>query len=106
MRKALIFLLPAGMWIAWAQSPQAPGAGVPPAVKKEAFKNLAPVSKEVLKVKLPKAQEIVLDNGITVLLLEDHRLPQISISMDIRGGGGLLDPAETKGLAGMAASMM
>jgi zinc protease len=102
----LIFLLPAGMWIAWAQSPQAPGAGAPPAVKKEAFKNLAPVSKEVLKVKLPKAQEIVLDNGITVLLLEDHRLPQISISMDIRGGGGLLDPVETKGLASMAASLM
>jgi zinc protease len=106
MRKALIFLLPVGLWVAWAQSPQTPSAGAQPAAKKEAFKNLAPVSKEVLKVKLPKAQEVQLDNGMTVLILEDHRLPQISISMDIRGGGGLLDPPEMKGLAVVSASLM
>jgi zinc protease len=97
MRKALIFPLLIGLCHL---------AGAQPAAKKEAFKNLAPVSKEVLKVKLPKAQEVQLDNGITVLILEDHRLPQISISMDIRGGGGLLDPAEMKGLASLAASLM
>jgi predicted Zn-dependent peptidase len=101
MRKTLLFLLPAGLWMAWAQSPQAP-----PAPKKEPFKNLAPVSKEILKVKLPKAQELVLDNGLTVLILEDHRLPQISISLDIRGGGGLLDPVDMKGLSSAAASLM
>jgi len=106
MRKALIFLLPMGVWMAWAQAPQTPPAGAPPAAKKEAFKNLAPVSKEVLKVKLPKAREVQLENGMTVLILEDHRLPQISISMDIRGGGGLLDPVEMKGLAGLSASLM
>ncbi len=106
MRKALIFLLPVGLWIAWAQSPQAPSAGPSPAARKEAFKNLAPVSKEVLKVKLPKAQELQLDNGMTVLILEDHRLPQISVSMDIRGGGGLLDPPEMKGLSTQAAQLM
>jgi zinc protease len=106
MRKALIFLLPAGLWMAWAQAPQAPPAGPPPAAKKEAFKNVAPVSKEVLKVKLPRAQEAQLDNGMTVLILEDHRLPQISISMDIRGGGGLLDPVEMKGLSTNSATLM
>ncbi|HUI57269.1 MAG TPA: pitrilysin family protein [Bryobacteraceae bacterium] len=106
MKKTLIFLLPVGLWIAWAQSPQTPMAGAQPAVKKEAFKNVAPVSKEVLKVKLPKAQEVHLDNGMTVLILEDHRLPQIFLSMDIRGGGGLLDPPEMKGLAGLSATLM
>ena len=108
MRKTLTFLLPLGLltvgiWAAWAQ---APSPGAQPAAKKEAFKNLAPVSKEVLKVKLPKAQEAQLDNGMTVLILEDHRLPQISISMDIRGGGGLLDPIDMKGLAVAAAALM
>jgi len=106
MKRASIFLLPVGLWIAWAQTPQAPPAGAQPAAKKEAFKNLAPVSKEVLKVKLPKAQEAHLDNGMTVLILEDHRLPQIFISMDIRGGGGLLDPPGMKGLAGLSATLM
>ena len=106
MRRSLIFLLPFGLWMAWAQSPQAPPAGAPPKAKQEAFKNLAPVSKEVLKVKLPKAQEVKLDNGITVLILEDHRLPQIAISMDIRGGGGLLDPVGMKGLASLSAGLM
>src|ERR1700722_12581852 len=97
MRKALIFPLLIGLCHL---------AGAQPAAKKEAFKNLAPVSKEVLKVKLPKAQEMQLDNGMTVLILEDHRLPQISISMDIRGGAGLTDPVEMKGLASMAAQLM
>src|SRR3984957_17034742 len=97
MRKALIFPLLIGLCHL---------AGAQPAAKKEAFKNLAPVSKEVLKVKLPKAQEVQLDNGMTVLILEDHRLPQISISMDIRGGGGLMDPVEMKGLAVAAAALM
>src|SRR5262249_32936630 len=34
-------------------------------------KNLAPVSKDVLKVKFPKAQEKTLSNGLTVLIIED-----------------------------------
>jgi zinc protease len=92
-----------GVWTAWAQAPQAPPQ---PAAKKEPFKNVAPVSKEVLKVKLPKPKEIQLENGLTVLILEDHRLPQISISMDLRGGGGLFDPADMKGLSVLSASLM
>src|SRR4051794_37596116 len=109
MRRIPIVLLPVGLWIGWAQSPQPPTSPQSPmrapvsAAKKEPFKNLAPVSKDVLKVKLPKAQEVQLENGMTVLILEDHRLPQIFISMDIRGGGGLLDPVEMKGLAGLSA---
>jgi zinc protease len=106
MPKALILVLPVGLWMAWAQAPQTPPAGAPPPAKKEAFKNLAPVSREILKVKLPRAREFQLDNGMTILFLEDHRLPQISISMDIRGGGGLLDPTEMKGLASLSSSLM
>src|SRR5580658_10272742 len=109
MRKALILVLAIGFWAAWArspQSPQAPSVGAPLAAKKEPFKNLAPVSKEVLKVKLPRAQEVQLDNGMTVHIIEDHRLPQITIFLDIRGGGGLLDPMEMRGLSGLSATLM
>lgn len=56
MRKTFLLLLPLGLWMAWAQAPQAPSAPAPAAAKKEPFKNVAPVSKEVLKVKLPKPQ--------------------------------------------------
>lgn len=110
MRRVLISLLASGIWIVWAQSPQQSSQtsidSAQPTSKKEPFKNVAPVSKDVLKVKLPKAQEFHLDNGMTILILEDHRLPQIFIAMDIRGGGGLLDPVEMKGLAGLSASLM
>src|SRR6185369_11611290 len=38
--------------------------------------------------------------------LEDHRLPQISLSMGIRGSGGLEEPANLAGLASITAIMM
>lgn len=59
-----------------------------------------------MKVKLPRAQEVQLENGMTVLIIEDHRLPQANISLDIRGGGGLLDPMEMQGLSGLSAMLM
>ncbi|SPE39937.1 putative Mitochondrial processing peptidase [Candidatus Sulfopaludibacter sp. SbA3] len=90
-----------GAGSAWAQAPQAP-----PAAKKEAFLNKAPVSKEVLKVKLPAAYEAHLDNGLTILILENHRLPQISMTLQIRGMGGIFDPPGMNGLAGITAQMM
>jgi zinc protease len=69
-------------------------------------KNLAPVSKEILHVKLPKPVEAKLDNGVTVLILEDHRLPSVSAQLLIRGAGGLGDPAGMPGLASTTAAML
>jgi zinc protease len=108
MRKMLICLIPIGLWIAWGQPPQMPMPGNAPPKKeaKEAFKNKAPVSQEVLKVKLPKPVETRLDNGLTVLILEDHRLPQISMTLGIRGAGGLDEPADLSGLASLTATML
>ncbi len=37
--------------------------------------NRAPVSKEILKVKLPRPIETTLPNGIHLMILEDHRAP-------------------------------
>ena len=52
-------------------------------------KNRAPVSKDVLKVTLPRATEATLSNGLTVLILENRRLPMISIQYNISGAGPL-----------------
>src|SRR5205085_1149763 len=69
-------------------------------------KNLAPVSKDVLKVKLPKASEYTLSNGLTVLIIEDHRLPLVSLQYNISAAGALFEPAETPGLASLTANML
>lgn len=69
-------------------------------------KNRAPVSKEVLKVTLPRATEMTLSNGLTVLIMENHRLPLISIQYNISGAGPLFEPAGTPGVANIAAQML
>jgi predicted Zn-dependent peptidase len=69
-------------------------------------KNRAPVSKDILKVTLPRATETTLSNGLTVLILENHRLPMISMQMYINGGGPIYEPADMPGLASVTAQML
>jgi predicted Zn-dependent peptidase len=69
-------------------------------------KNRAPVSKEVLRVKLPKAVEVVLDNGLTVMILEDHRFPVVNMNLQMSGAGPIFDPADKPGLANLTAQML
>lgn len=66
----------------------------------------APVSTEILKVKLPKPAEFALENGLTVLILEDHRFPTVTVSLNMSGAGPLYEPADTPGLAAAAAAML
>jgi zinc protease len=65
--------------------------------------NRAPVSKEILQVKLPKPVETTLPNGISVMILEDHRFPLVSVQFEINGAGPIYEPANLPGLAGIAA---
>ena len=69
-------------------------------------KNRAPVSKEVLQPKLPRPQEVVLENGLTVLILEDARFPLVSIYLQIEGAGPVHESREAPGLAHVAARML
>ncbi|HEX9759652.1 MAG TPA: pitrilysin family protein [Candidatus Acidoferrales bacterium] len=69
-------------------------------------KNLAPVSKDVLRVNIPKPFEAKLENGLTVLILEDHRAPLVAVSLNISGAGGVYDPPDLRGLATTTATMM
>ena len=67
--------------------------------------NRAPVNKEILRVKLPVPTTVKLPNGLTLLLLEDHKLPTIAFTMWIRPGQ-LADPNELPGLASFTADML
>jgi len=67
--------------------------------------NRAPVSKEILRVQLPRPAVVKLPNGLTILLLEDHKLPTVTFSMWIRPGQ-LADPADLPGLASFTSDML
>jgi len=66
----------------------------------------APVSRDILQVKLPKPVEAKLRNGLTVLIVEDRRAPYISMQLHIGGAGALFEPAGMAGLASITAQML
>src|SRR2546421_1123360 len=74
-------------------------------IKGADIKGRAPVSKDILKVNLPKGQEATLSNGLRVILLESHRVPTFSMQMVVLSGG-LSDPADYHGLASFTASLL
>jgi predicted Zn-dependent peptidase len=88
----------------WAQTPQ--GAAAPPSTKGVVPKGRAPVSKEVLRVKLPAPAEADLPNGAHLMVLEDRRAPQVTLQIFIPGAGGYFDPPGMSGLATFTASQM
>ncbi|MGA2881263.1 MAG: pitrilysin family protein [Bryobacteraceae bacterium] len=91
--------------LSFAQVPQDPGSKAIPLSKVER-KNKAPVSDQVLRVTLPRPTEMTLPNGLTVLVLEDHRLPLVTARLNILGAGALNDPADMPGLANITAAML
>ncbi|MBI5203032.1 MAG: insulinase family protein [Elusimicrobia bacterium] len=82
-----------------AQGQAAPGA------KAVQRLNRAPVSKDVLKVKLPRPQIKVLPNGLTVMVVEQHKLPTVAYSLWIKSGS-LDDPKDVPGMAKFAAELL
>jgi zinc protease len=76
-----------------------------PTTKGAVIKGKAPVSKEVLKVKLPRAEEAKLANGLQVVLLRSTKVPTFNMQMVVLSGG-LSDPADYRGLASFTASLL
>ena len=58
-----------------------------------------------LNFNLPKAQRVVLENGIILYILEDHELPLISVNALIKTGS-MYDPAGKEGVAQLTAYLM
>lgn len=85
---------------------QPPGQDKAMSRSKVERKNRAPVSKEILRVKLPKPVEATLPNGLTVLVLEDHRFPVVTTTLQISGAGPIFEPADKPGLANITAQML
>ncbi len=98
----------AGFATAMPARGQAPPAADSKAISRSKVerKNRAPVSKEILRVKLPKPVETTLPNGLTVLILEDHRFPNVTAQLILRGTGALTEPASQVGLASLTAQML
>jgi zinc protease len=67
-------------------------------------KGRAPVSNQLLQVKLPRPAEADLSNGLHLMVLEDRRAPQVSIQLIVRGAGGYFDPPDHLGLAQFTAT--
>ncbi|MEK6324256.1 MAG: pitrilysin family protein [Acidobacteriota bacterium] len=84
--------------LAAAQAPK-------PSSKGLVIKGKAPISKELLKVKLPRAYETKLSNGMQVIVLEAHKLPTFNMQMVIQSGG-LADPQDQHGAAQGTASSL
>jgi len=95
---ALVSLLAFAQGGAQQQPPQ-------PTTKGAIIKGKAPVSKKVLKVKLPRAEEATLKNGLQVVLLRSTKVPTFNMQMVVLSGG-LSDPADYHGLAGFTASLL
>jgi zinc protease len=106
-RLLTVVLLATSAAVSLGQTPQAPrpDSKATPASKVER-KRRAPVSKEVLRVKLPRAQEATLENGLTVLIVEDHRVPTVSAQFQLSGAGPIYEPSNLPGLANITAQML
>jgi zinc protease len=68
--------------------------------------NRAPISNDILRVSLPKPTKVTLDNGLRVLILEDHRFPLVTTQLIVNGAGSLFEPAPSAGLAQITAQIM
>ena len=99
---AALLLVALASSLAFGQGGQ---AHPPQTTKGSVIKGKAPVSKEVLKVKLPRAEESKLQNGLQVVLLRSTKVPTFNMQMVVLSGG-LSDPADYRGLASFTASLL
>ncbi len=90
----------------WALPTQAQvGGAAPQSTKGAVVKGRAPVNKDVLRVKLPRAEEKTLPNGLRVILLREPKVPTFTAQMVILSGG-LADKSDYRGLASFTAALL
>ncbi len=88
--------------LGFAQMPQ---GQAPQSVAGVVKLNRAPVSNEVLKVKLPRPLELKLSNGMKLLVVESHRVPSINLRMTVPSGD-LRDPEGSLGVSDATAALI
>jgi zinc protease len=100
--KSLIPLVVVACLPSLCQETEAPK---PDSMKGVVRKNLAPVSSQVLHVKLPRPVERKLKNGLEVLVLENHRAPVVTLEL-LLPASTLHDPPSLPGLAEAVTEML
>ena len=65
----------------------------------------APVSHDVLQVRLPRPQVSRLPNGLTLVIVPQHKLPTVNLALWIKSGA-FDDPKDMPGLAKFTAEML
>src|SRR5688500_20128758 len=71
----------------------------------ETFRTQAPAPLQPHPITIPAPREIVLPNGLTVVVVEDNRLPLVSYRLAFRVGGAF-DPPELPGLTDLLSGLL
>ena len=71
----------------------------------EIFRSQAPPPLQPRPIEIPAARETVLPNGLTIVVVEDSRLPLISYRLAFRVGGAF-DPPSVPGLTDLMAGLL
>jgi zinc protease len=87
------------------ETPAAPPASEAKVESKEPWRNTVPGAGPSPMVKLPMAKRFQLPNGLTVLVVENHRLPIVASTLVLRSGSAQ-DPLDLPGLSGYTSSML
>ncbi|MBZ5724971.1 MAG: insulinase family protein [Acidobacteriia bacterium] len=70
------------------------------------FQFKAPVSQDLVKVQLPPPVEVALENGLTLIIIENHRSPVIHIEFHVADAGPVCEPTGNRGLAELTTEML
>jgi predicted Zn-dependent peptidase len=57
-------------------------------------------------VKLPPYKTVTLKNGMTLVLMEQHKVPLVSLQLSFRSAGSTSDPAGKEGLSNMTGDLL
>ncbi|HXO86384.1 MAG TPA: pitrilysin family protein, partial [Gemmatimonadales bacterium] len=71
----------------------------------EPFPTSPPTAAPLRPVQFPPFREVALPNGITLLLVENHEQPTLSVSVSFRAGSAF-DPAGKEGVAALVAELL
>jgi predicted Zn-dependent peptidase len=115
-RRAFLLVASAG-WLSLTTVPlaaQTGGTQAVPAVAKpaqasapQAFdRSQIPLPGRTPVLRVPAWTKTTLANGVELVVSEKHELPLVSFSLNLYGGSCQFEPADRRGLASLAASMM
>jgi len=86
--------------------PEAPPVAASPAVAAPVATGKVPPLGPPAELKLPAQQKFKLSNGLSVRLVEFHRLPIVAVHLVLLEGGAARDPVALPGVAGFTAAMV